>query len=132
MRGSFCSILLLSDVSALWPYSGPPVRLQLIFIKFANGKFILLQLLLLVLVVVIVVVAVVVVSGRRIHTENFYLNDFQIMLVLLLPLLHCHFATPSLRSLFSIYLRDLHRFNSQRFWSEIFLEFTPNHNILLL
>jgi len=118
MRGSFCCcwVLLLSDVSALSLalVSGPPVRLQLIFIKFANGKFILLQLLPLLVLVVVIVAVVVVVSGRRIHTENFYLNDFQIMfvlLLLLLPLLHCHFATPSLRSLFSIYLRDLHRFS---------------------
>lgn len=77
------------------------VRLQLIFIKFANGKFILLQLrrLLLLLLrfsscscslLLLLLLVVVAVGGRSAYRENFYLNDFQIMLVLLLlqPRLH--------------------------------------------
>lgn len=70
------------------------VRLQLIFIKFANGKFILLQLRRLLLPLFLLLLVVVAVGGRSAYRENFYLNDFQIMLVLLLLQPRLHASTP--------------------------------------
>lgn len=93
VRPSLCSASLLPLSVCLF------VRLQLIFIKFANGKFILLQLRRLLLLrfsscscspLLLLLLVVVAVGGRSAYRENFYLNDFQIMLVLLLlqPRLH--------------------------------------------